>query len=91
MSQPIQHRIDPARAEDFTPDWLKIRREMIVAGNYTVRSSARRCSIEMTNADCAGGTVWYFLTLPGDTTLFATVDDRAEILAILTGAKPLPQ
>jgi hypothetical protein len=88
MSQPLTTKIVPARLADFTPAWLQLRREIVLRDGHALRAATRSNQIEVQAINTG---TWHPLTLPGDVTLFATVDDRDAVLRMLTGESPLPE
>jgi hypothetical protein len=87
MSQHLTAKPTPARLADFTPAWLQLRRSIVVRDGHAIRPAERSAQIEVQAINTG---TWHPLTLPGDVTLFATVDDRDAVLRMLTGEKPLP-
>ncbi|MBX3736698.1 MAG: hypothetical protein KF715_08420 [Candidatus Didemnitutus sp.] len=80
-------KVSPARLADFTPSWLQERRAIILRDGHAVRAAERRNQIEVQAINTG---TWHPLTLPGNVTLFATVDDRDAVLRMLTGESPIP-
>ncbi|MBA4136731.1 MAG: hypothetical protein C0518_05385 [Opitutus sp.] len=88
MSKPLTKKVSPARLADFTPAWLQLRRQIVLRDGHAVRAADRSNQIEVQAINTGS---WHPLTLPGDVTLFATVDDRDAVLRVLTGEAPLPE
>lgn len=88
MSQPYHARSTPATAADFTPEWLQLRRAIVLRDGHALRlAAAPALRIEVQDINTA---TWHPLTLPGDVLDFADAATRDEIYGALVGARPIP-
>jgi hypothetical protein len=89
MSQPLHHSIPPATAADISPLWLHQVRAVVLREGYALRGGFPDITIEVQNINVPE--IWQPLNLQTNTAHFATDRDRDQVLAILTGEKPLPE
>ena len=83
MSQKHTVNIVPASAADIRPEWIAQVREVIRREGYAVRGSVSALVIEIQSINQPE--TWYALNLPTNSTLFATAQDRDQVLEQLLG------
>lgn len=76
--------VPPIAASDLPPDWIPLRREIIVRDGVAVRAGAG-ASIEVKSLTT---NEWCRLTLHGGAQAFVTFADRDAVLAQLQGGTP---
>lgn len=72
----------PISLDQVTPEWLAIRREIVVRGGYALRAGTPRATIEIKSLVT---NEWCVLTLPDGADEFASAAARGQVLARLTG------
>lgn len=87
MSQPFHVRLTPAARADFTPEWLRLRREIVLRDGHALRLAAAP-ALRIEVQDINRGT-WHPLTLPGDVLDFDAEATRDEIYNTLVGMTPI--
>lgn len=88
MSQALTPSIKPSLASEIPLTWIAQVREVILRDGCVIRAGFPTPTIEVQNINHPE--TWQPLNLSTNTCVFATEQDRDQVLKMLTGESPIP-